>query len=414
MAEPAGRRAPPYGDGGLRRLDLQRDLHIVADEEAARLERRVQGVAGEWRPGAFEVRAAAAGSQGEYMRLAFAGVDGRQGPYLLTDRDGNPGITVVAGSEQVTVDGVRMTRGEGADYAIDYERARLTFSNRRPVSSASRIVVEYQYALTRFRRGVTTASTAWQRGPWALHAEAIREVDDGGRPIAGALDAADRALLAAAGDSLAIAPGVVAGVGDYDSVRVAGTLVYVYAGLDSGAFAVRFARLGAGRGDYADSAVIGGRTIYRYVGPGAGAYRVGRALPAPESHRLFAFGARTRLGAFALESEGALSTLDRNTLSARDAGDDAGGALRVKLEGEGRAGPLPGRVGMSAAWRSVEARFAPFSRLERAFVEEDWGLRPGADLEHPQRGEVSGWWRAAEGRELRERHATGSITTAVP
>lgn len=373
----------------------------IAGSEFARLDRRVQGVAGEWRPGAFEVRAAAAGAQGEYMRLAFAGVDGRQGPYLLTDRDGNPGITVVAGSEHVTVDGVRMTRGEGADYAIDYERARLTFSNRRAISSASRIVVEYQYALTRFRRGLTAASTAWQRGSWALHAEAIAERDDGGRPIGTTLEASDRALLAAAGDSLALAPGVVAAVGDYDSVRVAGMLVYAYAGLDSGAFAVRFARVGIAQGDYADSAVIGGRTIYRYVGPGAGTYRVGRALPAPEAHRLVAFGARTRLGVFALESEGALSTLDRNTFSGRDGADDAGGALRVRLEGEGSTGRLPGRIGMSAAWRAVDRRFAPFSRLERAFVEEDWGLRPGADLEHPQRGELAGWWRSGEGRELR-------------
>jgi hypothetical protein len=159
------------------------------------------------------------------MRMAFAGVEGRQGPYSLTDRDGATGITVVAGSEQVTVDGARMTRGEGADYAIDYERARLTFSNRRPISSASRIVVEYQYALTRFRRSLTTASAGWQHGAWALHAQAISETDDGGRPITGSLDANDRLQLAQAGDSLALAPGAVPGVGDYDSVRVAGALV---------------------------------------------------------------------------------------------------------------------------------------------------------------------------------------------
>ncbi|MFM8559425.1 MAG: hypothetical protein ACKOC6_07465, partial [bacterium] len=56
----------------------------VTNGEFARLERRVQGVAGEWRTGGFGVRAGAAGSQGEYRRLQFNGVDGRQGPYLLT------------------------------------------------------------------------------------------------------------------------------------------------------------------------------------------------------------------------------------------------------------------------------------------------------------------------------------------
>ncbi|MCE9628242.1 MAG: hypothetical protein K8R56_10055, partial [Candidatus Eisenbacteria bacterium] len=89
--------------------------------EFARLERRVQGVSGAWNRGAFSVEAAAAGSQGEYARMQFAGVDGRQGPYELFDRNGASGISVVPGSEQVTVDGQRMTRGEAADYAIDYE-----------------------------------------------------------------------------------------------------------------------------------------------------------------------------------------------------------------------------------------------------------------------------------------------------
>ncbi|MCE9627665.1 MAG: hypothetical protein K8R56_07105, partial [Candidatus Eisenbacteria bacterium] len=294
-----------------------------------------------------------------------------------------------------------MTRGEAADYAIDYERARLTFSNRRLISSASRITVEYQYALQRFRRNLVTGATEWKQGAWVLNAQAISEGDDAGRLLSGTLDAADRLALSQAGDSLALGAGVTPGVGDYDSVRVGSTLVYAFAGLDSGAFVVRFARIGSGLGDYADSALVGGRTAYRYVGPGQGAFRIGRALPAPETHRLATFGASTRLGAFTLETEGALSSLDRNTLSARDAADDAGGAARVKFGAEGRAGRLPGRAGFTAAYRAVEQRFSPFSRLERAFAEEDWGLTPGADLEHPKRGDLAGYWQHSPGRELR-------------
>ncbi|MFM7231790.1 MAG: hypothetical protein ACKO3S_07380 [bacterium] len=372
----------------------------VTNGEFARLERRVQGVAGEWRTGGFGVRAGAAGSQGEYRRLQFNGVDGRQGPYLLTDRDGVAGVTVVAGSEQVTVDGERMTRGEGADYAIDYERGRLTFSNRRPISSASRITVEYQYALTRYRRNLALGAVEWRQGRWALFAQGVTEGDDSGRPLAGALDASDRAALAAAGDSVALGAGAVPGTGDYDTLSVAGVTRFAFVGIDSGAFAVRFARVGEGRGDYADSAVVAGRATYRWVGPGLGAYRVGRALPAPESHRLASFGASTRWGAITLDAEGALSRFDRNTLSARDGSDDAGGAARVRLEGEGRVPFLSGRSGFAAAYRAVESRFAPFTRLERAFAEEDWGLAPGADLEHPRRGDVEGWWRPRAGHEF--------------
>jgi hypothetical protein len=102
-----------------------------------------------------------------------------------------------------------------------------------------------------------------------------------------------------------------------------------------------------------------------------------------------------------VETEGALSRFDRNTLSARDGADDVGGAGRVSIAAEGRLGALPGRLGAGAAYRHVEQRFAPFSRLERPFAEEDWGLPAGADLEHQKRADLHAWWRPAEGRELR-------------
>jgi hypothetical protein len=108
------------------------------DGEFARVERRLQGVKAEWGARGFSGSVAAASAPGEFHRLQLFGVDGQQGPYLLTDRNGGTAITVVAGSEIVTVDGQRMERGEGADYAIEYDRARITFSNRRPITSASR------------------------------------------------------------------------------------------------------------------------------------------------------------------------------------------------------------------------------------------------------------------------------------
>jgi len=386
----------PQGRGALGDIPVQ-----VGRGEFARLERRVQGVSAEWQPGDLTVRAAAAGAQGEYLRVQFAGVDGRQGPYTLTDRDGAAGITVVPGSEVVTLDGARLTRGEAADYVLDHERARLTFSNRRPISSASRITVEYQYSLVRFRRNLAAASSEWRRGRWSWFAHGLRETDDAGRPLAGALDADDRVALAQAGDSLALGEGVTPGVGDYDTVRTGGDTYYAFAGLDSGSFAVRFARVGEGRGDYSDSAVVGGRAIYRHVGAGRGGWRVGRLLPAPETHELAALGGRFSAGAVQVEAEGAFSRFDRNTLSARDGADDLGGAGRIGVSGEGRLPFLAGRVGAGGGYRQVERRFTPFSRLERPFAEEDWGLPAGADLERQRRADAHAWWRPAEGRELR-------------
>ena len=384
------------GAGALGDIPVQ-----LTRSEFGRLDRRVQGVAGEWHPGDLSVRAAAAGAQGEYNRMQFVGVDGLQGPYQLTDRDGNTGISIVAGSEVVTVDGARMTRGEAADYAIDYDAARVTFSNRRPISSASRITVEYQYALTRFRRNLALVASEWKHGGWSWYAQGITEGDDAGRPLSGPLDAADRLRLSQAGDSLVLGGGVTPGVGDYDSVRVGTVAHFAFAGLDSGKFVVQFARVPDGHGDYADSALVGGRTIYHYVGPGLGAFLVGRLLPAPMTQRLAAVGTSLVAGGMRLDVEGAGSFLDKNTLSPLDDGDDVGGAGRVQLSDEGRLGPIPGRVGLAAGFRAVDKRFAPFSRLEQPFAEEDWGLPAGADLEHQRRADASAWWRLATGTQLK-------------
>jgi hypothetical protein len=381
------------------------DVPLAVDRgQFAKLDRQAQGVRGEWHQGGFEGSIAAAGAQGEYVRTQFTGVDGLQGPYLLPGRDGATGITVIAGSEVVTIDGARLSRGESADYAMDYDRGRITFTNRRPITSSSRVTVEYQAALGRYRRNLAAFSGGWHSARARLWTAAVSEADDRGRPLAGALDATDRAALAAAGDSAmrALGPGLLPGPGDYDTVRVApGTVVVAWAGPDSGQFVARFARVGPGRGDYADSAIVAGKTAYRWVGPGQGAFVLGRALPLPESHQLATLGGSVTAGPLTLEAEGAFSRFDANIASPRDDRDDQGGAGRAALVLEGGAGPLPGRAGVSLAARSVERRFTPFSRLERAFAEEDWGLPAGADLDHQRRQDASAFWRPRERDELR-------------
>jgi hypothetical protein len=381
------------------------DLTLDARQgEFGRLDRRLQGVRGTWTAGGVALDAAAASSAGEYTRMQFFGVEGRQGPYTLTDRDGNAGVSVVAESEVVTLDGVRMTRGESADYAIDYERAQLTFSNRRPITFASRITVEYQYAVNRYRRNLAAAGGRWESGGRHLYTQLVTEGDDSGRPLDATLSPADLGVLTFAGDSAAraIGGGVAAGGGDYDTVRVAGTIVFAFAGIDSGAFAVRFTQVGEGRGDYRDSALVAGRPIYAYAGAGLGAYVVGRDLPVPESHQLWSAGAGLARGPIALEVEAAFSRRDRNTLSSFDDGDNAGTAGRAAFA---LAGALPGSApngaGLRIEARAVGERFSPFARLEAPFAEEVWGLPAGADLERQRRVNGHGFYRPRFGGELR-------------
>ncbi len=385
------------------------DVPLAVEQgQFARLSRQVQGMRGEWHQGGFTGALAAASAQGEYFRAQIAGVDGLQGPYRLTDRNGAAGISIVAGSDVVTLDGQRLARGESADYSMDYEQARITFTNRRPISSSSRITIEYQYALNRYRRNVSAFSGEWRGTRGRLYTAAVTESDDRGRPLGGTLDPNDLAALAAAGDSAAraIGPGLVAGLGDYDTVRVVvdathTQVVVAYAGPDSGRFTARFALVAQGAGDYADSVIVSGITVYRWVGAGHGAYVLGRALPPPETHQLATLGGSGELGALVFDAEGAFSRHDLNAASTLDDGDNAGGAGRASLTLEGRAGALPGRAGLQVGARSVGRRFAPFSRLEQPFAEEDWGLPAGADLDHQRRADAAAYWKPRTGAELR-------------
>ncbi len=380
--------------------------------EFGRLDRQVQGVRGEWSVGGFHGVVAAANSQGEYFRMQFYGTEGLQGPYQLVDRDGNAGISVVAGSEVVTVDGTRLARGEAADYAMDYERARITFTNRRPIAATSRITVDYQYTLNRYRRNLAGASGRWDSGRFFLYTQAMSESDDRGRPLNVTLSPADLAALAAAGDSAdaAVSPGAAAGPGDYDTVRVAtGQVAFAFAGPDSGRFNVQFARVTAGQGDYQDSLVVAGRTAYRWVGAGRGAFRVGRALPLAEAHQLWSVGGGVRAGALKLEVEGAASKFDPNTFSSLDDNHHTGGAGRAQLGLEGGLPGLLGKGGLALSARAVSDRFAPFTQLEQPFEQEDWGLPVAGDLEHARRVELTGFLRPRMGGELRV--LAGRLTT---
>ena len=381
------------------------DMSLSLDQgEFGRIDRRLQGVRAEWSGAGVTGVAAAASAEGEFQRIEFYGVEGQQGPYTLSGSNGLASLPVVAGSEIVTLDGVRMTRGEGADYSMDYDRAELTFTNRRPIGASSRITVECQIAVNRFRRNLAAVGARWGQGPWRLSTTALSEGDDRGRPLAASLDPSDRLALSAAGDSSshAIGSGVTPGGGDYDLVVVGSQGHYAFAGPDSGAYAVAFTAVPQGQGDYVDSVLVAGRIAYRWVGPGQGLYKVGRRLPLPDSHQLWNVTSGIHLGILDVDVEGAISRLDRNTFSTLDDGDDVGHAARAGLKLEGRSpGWLGGTMGMGATTRTVEPRFQPFTQLQAPFEQEDWGMAPGTSLDSQIRHEATAFVRPGLGGELR-------------
>jgi len=81
-------------------------------------------------------------SGGKFSRNQVQTNEGNQGPYKLQGADNEQFIIVQSGSEKVYLDGELLVRGENNDYVIFYDRAELLFTEKRPITKDSRIIID--------------------------------------------------------------------------------------------------------------------------------------------------------------------------------------------------------------------------------------------------------------------------------
>lgn len=381
------------------------NLEISPQEggEFGRLFRKVEGANGSVRfrnllgagtTGAFSLLGATA--RGKFTTSQLQGIEGNQGPYRLTGRDGTSRILVIAGTERVYLNGDLMTRGESNDYAIDYSTGEITFTPRRLITNASRITVDYQYSDREFTRnlvGATLGSTAWN-GRVKFHAMIAQEADDPNSPIDFTLDDSTRALLRQSGADRfkASVPGIQfvgrdsitgAGKGQYllrdTSISGRKISILVYAPADPHAvFSVTFSFVDQVPPDSAGYArIVSGQ--YQFAGIGQGNYLPVRFLPIPELHRVFNGRIEAApLAGLGVSAEYAASTYDRNRLSWLDDANNNGGAFRLSLRYNPKsllvAGTNLGEIDLNLSDRFVDRRFVPLDRDNDIEFNRKWDL----------------------------------------
>jgi hypothetical protein len=346
----------------------------------AALTRELTGVRALAHGGGLSGQTTVAVEKGQFKSIEFHGEEGNQGPYLLPDESGATGRPVVPSSERVWLDGERLSRGEAADYAMDYDRGRLTFTSRRPITSASRIAVDYEVANTAYRRSALALTGEARRGAFTLFGHSFKESDDPNRPIVGVMNESDRLILSLAGNdpTRAISPGGVAGVGDYNQVSDStGAAHYAYVGHDLGGWQVEFVNRGLGKGAYAESTLADGSAGYRYVGTAQGSFVAGRQLALPSENRVVGGGASfTPAKWFSVRGEVASSTSDPNRLSALGNAATQGSAGLASLSATPTlywGGAARGHVEANLDWNRRDVRFFSPARQDSAFYQEDWG-----------------------------------------
>lgn len=287
-----------------------------------------------------EVVVTAATTRGKFHTNQFQGIEGVQGPYRLRGKNNERNIIIIAGSEKVFVDGIEMVRGDNNDYSIDYGSAEITFSTRRLITGASRIVVDFEYSDRQFVRNFFGAGISTQPSTSVqLRFQYYREGDDPDSPIDISLSEVDKEILQQSGNTLATKSGALfvgrdslgIGKGNYAVVdTIIDSQPFRYyrflQGDSSSVYNVAFSSVGIGNGDY----VREGLGRYRFVGLKRGEYLPIIILPSAQLHQLYAIQSTiTPMKEFTIDAEFAASNFDQNRFSS--IGDNVNDGKGIKL-----------------------------------------------------------------------------------
>ncbi|MDA0778978.1 MAG: hypothetical protein O3C19_07940, partial [Bacteroidetes bacterium] len=289
--------------------------------------------------------AEAALSRGRFNRNRIDGIEGNSGPYRLSGENGELFIVVIAGTENLFLDGRALTRGENNDYVVNYNTGEITFTPRILITRYSRIVVEFQYSDRNYGRAVMHLGSSASKNGFTIYANAFNELDLKSQPFQVDLETFDslqnksaRTLLSEAGDGVAVISRVRPQLA-YNTDRimytksvVGGTDIFIYAQDPSANvtfYEVFFSNVGVLKGSYTQAQTAANGKVFEYVGKNRGDYDPIEILIAPQSLKAvnvgLKFATKNRISGI----EYSRSNRDKNTLSALDDKDNEGFGLRL-------------------------------------------------------------------------------------
>ena len=276
-------------------------------------------------------------ARSEFFRMRFQGIEGNQGPYRLTGKNGELFITIISGSEQVYIDGILMKRGENQDYTINYNTGEITFTSFRPIYKQNFINVSYNYTNRNYTRFLITGSIKHQREKLKAGFSWFMEKDNKNAPLSLNLSDDDRQTLVSAGnnpDAMFSPSGVET---EYDVNKIlykrifSGDTYHYEFSTDQSQklYQVSFTYFGTGKGDYQLQQTTNNGRVFQYVGTGLGDYMAVRKLPAPEKSQVYSANVEYALDNGVIGTDVSMSNYDLNTFSSKDNHQNIGYAARV-------------------------------------------------------------------------------------
>lgn len=363
-------------------------------------------------------------SKGKFRRQFIQQIEGNQGPYKLTGNDNELFIIVLANTEKVFLDGALMNRGLENDYVIDYNRGEVIFTAKRLITKDARIIVEFEYTDQNYLRSMYTVSSTYEDERWKLDFNVFSEQDNKNSPGNQFLTDEDKLLLAQMGDNLEGAfvnsfrpvneenPSINAITYSLRDTTLDNGLTYqnilVFdTNADNALFTAGFTDLGEGMGNYIIGNNLANGRVYEWVAPdpvtGAprGRFDPKQRIVTPKKQQMVTMGSRYKISKTGtVRAELGISTLDRNTFSREDSGDDNGISAFVEYKDRiQRDTSSKWSFEPSLVYEFKGRNFTPVNPYRPAEFQRDWNIDPlvltdehyfaaGMNAKHKTRGSV--------------------------
>ena len=331
-------------------------------------------------------------SKGKFARQIVPGKEGNQGPYRLVGNENEPFIIVLAGTENVYIDGRLLARGQEYDYVINYNSSEVTFTSRNQITKDSRIVIEFQYSAQNYARSLVQSSTTYTSNKMKFWVNTYSEQDAKNQSLQQALTSNQKQLLADVGDSLTLArSSSIDSMGYVDNqvlYRMLDTLGYdsvlVFSvNPDLAVYKAVFEKVGEGKGNYRQITFNALGKVYTWIAPIGGVLQgdcePSRLLVAPSQKKMYTTGINYNITKkLRIETEISYSKNDLNTFSLKDRNDDDGKAIHSRL-----IGIIPLSKESAHKWdletkvevESLDRHFSPIEQYRAVEFDRDWNTR---------------------------------------
>lgn len=319
-------------------------------------------------------------ARSEFQRMKFQGIEGNQGPYRLTGKNGELFITIISGSEQVYIDGVLMKRGENQDYIINYNTGEVTFTSFRPIYRQNFINISYNYTNRNYSRYLATAAVSHENEKFRIKLDAFWENDAKSNPLSQNLTQEDILALENAGNN----PGkMYAPSGEkteYDVNKILYTLKQGASGAyyeystqkDDVLYQVNFTYFGQNLGDYQIKQTSNNGRIFEYVGEGLGDYKAVKRLVAPTSTQVFSVSSEYKLHEGKIGTDLSLSNYDANLFSSLENRENLGYAARFYAEKKFQKGSW--EIIPMVEYQRIDKQFTVLDRINSVDFWRDFNL----------------------------------------